>query len=57
MNGFQEFLRVMEESVDRNGERPLTNKWLRNVLRIVNHNTTKETHKDCGGYHWTDTND
>lgn len=47
MNGFQEFLRVMEESVDRNGERPLTNKWLRNVLRIVKRNASEACVREC----------
>lgn len=28
-------IEILEESVKKNGEKPLTNKWLLNILRMV----------------------
>jgi len=27
-------IRILEESVEKNGEKPLTNKWLLNILKM-----------------------
>ena len=29
-------IEILEESVKKNGEKPLTNKWLLNILKLVN---------------------
>jgi len=36
MNEWDILVKVMKESVERNGEKPLTNKWLLNILLLVN---------------------
>lgn len=28
-------IEILEESVNKNGEKPLTNKWLLNILKLV----------------------
>lgn len=35
MNEWEALLRVLEISVKRNGEKPLTNKWLLNCMYMV----------------------
>jgi hypothetical protein len=29
-------IEILEESINKNGEKPLTNKWLLNILKMVN---------------------
>ena len=29
-------IEILEESIKKNGEKPLTNKWLLNILKMVN---------------------
>ena len=33
---------VLEKSVEKNGEKPLTNKWLSNILKIVEKNVERQ---------------
>ena len=32
----EEIIRILEHSVEKNGEKPLTNKWLLNILKKAN---------------------
>ena len=36
--GYDYLIEVLEESVKRNGEKPLTNKWLLNILKVTEKN-------------------
>ena len=36
---------ILEKSVEKNGEKPLTNKWLLNILKIVEKNVEREAFK------------
>lgn len=38
----QTLIKILEESVVRNGEKPLTNKWLLNILRMAERNLSHE---------------
>jgi hypothetical protein len=38
MTEFEGLIKTLEESVKRNGEQPLTNKWLLNICKIVDKN-------------------
>ena len=35
---YDNLIYILEESVKKNGEKPLTNKWLLNILKIVEKN-------------------
>lgn len=35
-------IEMLEESVKKNGEKPLTNKWLLNILKLVTKQIEKE---------------
>lgn len=36
-------IEILEESVKKNGEKPLTNKWLLNILKLA----TKQIENEC----------
>ena len=38
----QILIEILEESVKKNGEKPLTNKWLLNILKLVEKKQEKE---------------
>lgn len=35
MNDFEKLIDILEQSVAKHGEKPLTNKWLLNILKLV----------------------
>jgi hypothetical protein len=39
-------IKILEESVKRNGEKPLTNKWLLNICKMVNNCQINESEYD-----------
>ena len=39
---FEELIYVLEKSVEKNGEKPLTNKWLLNILKQVERNIEQD---------------
>ena len=49
-------IKILEESVKKNGEKPLTNKWLLNILKLAKARVEKEDYgADIGdGYDWYD---
>ena len=49
---FYELKEVLEASVRINGERELTNKWLLNILKMVEENLNNEDCGDIGDLHF-----
>jgi len=44
-------IETLEKSVEKNGEKPLTNKWLLNILKQVNKQIEREDREDySSGY-------
>ena len=39
---YQNLIKTLEASVKKNGEKPLTNKWLLNILKKANNNMEKK---------------
>ncbi len=39
---YDSLIEILEQSVKKNGEKPLTNKWLLNILKKVRENIEKD---------------
>ena len=52
----QELIEILEESVKKNGEKPLTNKWLLNILKMAEDAKEKEEQRRDLDFHpdWND---
>lgn len=48
----EELIKVLEMSVKRNGEKPLTNKWLLNILKVTNKRLLAEEQGECFDPNW-----
>ena len=42
MENYNSLIELLEKSVKKNGEKPLTNKWLLNLLKILQREIDKE---------------
>lgn len=47
----QILIEIIEKSIEKNGEKPLTNKWLLNILKLADKQIKKEEDKD-NFYHY-----
>jgi hypothetical protein len=43
-------MEILERSVEKNGEKPLTNLWLLNILKMVENQMAKNEEQDSYGY-------
>lgn len=41
-------IEILELSVEKNGEKPLTNKWLLNICKLARQKTTEDTPYNIG---------
>jgi hypothetical protein len=39
---YDHLIEILEESVNKNGEKPLTNKWLLNILKMISSKIEKD---------------
>ena len=39
-------IEILEKSIEKNGEKPLTNKWLLNIFKQADRKTQKESDND-----------
>lgn len=55
MENYDTLIEALEQSVKKNGEKPLTNKWLLNILKKVDNKLDSDANKpDLHGFdpHW-----
>ena len=45
MNNFDYLMEVLEDSVKKHGEKPLTNVWLLNIMRTARRRAERDEHR------------
>lgn len=46
MDDLDSLVRVLESSVERHGEKPLTNRWLLNIIKMSQRNQSRKSRMD-----------
>lgn len=54
MDVLYKLIEILEESIKKNGEKPLTNKWLLNILNMAEKSLSKDSPSEVDIDSWGD---